>query len=244
MKRAFWTICLALVFLAAPLAWGHYTWLVRTHYSASGDMAYLEIGHGHHFPESEEAPSVSHLKAFLVNAKGESKPLPLKAEGKTLKFEAPLAGRELARVYYARDRGVISQTAEGWKDGGRDQHPGAKQSMKMLQYGIAWVGFVGTSNSAKPLGLELELNYETGMRGRMVRVMRKGKPAKDVAVLAVLGEDSEIDLGKTDGQGYVSAGKVPEGKPVLFSTRLESPAAKGANFDKTVLGCTLSLPGN
>ncbi|MCW5963327.1 MAG: DUF4198 domain-containing protein [Bryobacterales bacterium] len=243
MRRTILSVCTLAAFFLAPLAWGHYTWLARTHYSPSGDIAYLEIGHGHDFPVSEEAPSTTHLQAFLVNDGGERKPLRITKEGTALKLEAPLAGRELARVYYVRDRGVISQTADGWKDGGRDQHPGAKSSIKTTQYGIAWVGFQGTTNNAKPLGLELELNYEKGIRGRLVRVMRSGKPARGVDVLAVMGEDSEVALGKTDAQGYVSADKLPVDKAMLFSVRQELPAAKGAQYDKTVLGCTLSIPG-
>lgn len=243
MKRPALSVCALAALLVVPLAWGHYTWLARTHYSASGDTAYLEIGHGHSFPVSEEAPQATHVQAFLVNAKGERKPLSIAQDGKALKLEAPLAGRDLARVYYVRDRGVISQTADGWKDGGRDQHPGAKSSVKTTQYGITWVGFLGTTNNAKPLGLELELNYEKGIRGRLVRVMRSGKPARGVDVLAVMGEDKEIALGKTDAQGYVSADKLPEDKATLFSVRLELPAAKGVQFDKTVLSCTLSIPG-
>ncbi|MCU0228675.1 MAG: DUF4198 domain-containing protein [Bryobacterales bacterium] len=244
MKRACLLLTVVVLLATVPMAWGHYTWLVRTHYSSGGDKAFLEIGNGHHFPESEAAPNVSHVKVFLVNAKGEQKSLPFQVSGKALAIEAPLAGKELARVYYVRDRGVMSQTAEGWKEGGRDQHPTAKQSTKMLQYGIAWVGFQGSAIGAKPLGLELELNYETGMRGRMVRVMRQGKPAKDIAVVAVLGEDNEIELGKSDAQGYVSAAKAPEGKAVLYSARFEMPATKGANFDKSSITCTLSVPGN
>lgn len=243
MRRTSILAAMGLALLLAPIASAHYTWLLRTHYSASGNIAFLEIGHGHDFPVSEEAPASSHLQAYLVSRNGDKKSLPIARDGKVLKIEAPLAGRELARVYYVRDRGVVSQTAEGWKDGGRDQHPGAKSSMKTLQYGIAWVGFQGTSTGAKPLGLELELTYETGLRGRMVRVMRNGKPARNIPLKAVLGEDQEIDLGSSDGQGYVSADKVPAGKPVLFSVRLELPAPKGASYDKTVLGCTLSVPG-
>ena len=222
MKWRYVSICAIAVLLLAPLAWGHYTWLVRTHYSASGDQAYLEIGHGHDFPVSEEAPNATHLKAFVVNASGEKKPLDLRKEGNALKMEAAMPSREMARVYYVRDRGVISQTASGWKDGGRDQHPEAKTSMKSTQYGIAWVGFQGTTPNAKPLGLELELNYEKGMRGRLVRVLRNGKPARDIEVLAVLGEDDEKKLGKTDKQGYVSADAVPDGRSEEHTSELQS----------------------
>ncbi len=243
MNPRIWLVFSLAALSIVPLAWGHYTWLVRTHYSATGDTAYLEIGHGHDFPVTEAAPSSAHMKAFVVDAKGERKPLDLAADGKALKLTTPMAGRELARVYYVRDRGVISQTADGWMDGGRDKHPGAKASMKLTQYGITWIGFQGTTNNAKPLGLDLELNYEKGIRGRLVRVMRSGKPARGVDVLAVLGEDQEVPLGKTDSQGYVKADKLPADKAILFSVSLELPASKGSNFDKTVLGCTLSIAG-
>lgn len=242
MKRIPSLLCLSVVLLCAPLVWGHYTWMVRTHYSAAGDRAYLEIGHGHDFPRSEEAPGSTHFKVFAEGPDGKHNPVSFKKEGPALKLEVPLADRGLRRVYYVRDRGVISQTASGWKDGGKDQHPGAKASMKSMQYGIAWIGFTGTTNSVKPLGLDLELNYEKGMKGRRVRVLRNGKAARNLEVLAVLGEDNEKVLGKSDRDGYVSVDSLPAGAAVLFSARVEEAAPKGANYDKTVLGCTLSLP--
>lgn len=243
MQRILPLMCLLAALLFVPLAWGHYTWLARTHYNNSGDRVYLEIGHGHDFPTSEEAPASTHLKVFAETAGGKQTPVEFKKEGNALKLEVPLPDRSLRRVYYTRDRGVMSQTAAGWKEGGKDQHPGAKASMKSTQYGIAWVGFSGTTNSAKALGLDLELNYEQGLKGRRVRVLRKGKAARNIEVTAVLGEDKEKALGKSDRDGYVSADALPEHAAILFSVRVEEAAPKGANYDKTVLACTLSLPG-
>jgi len=241
MKAFTTTLSLAAILMLAPSVWAHYTWLVRTHYNAAGTQAVLELGHGHHFPLSEEAPGAKYLKVYLETPKGPQE-IEAKSAGKALKLEAPLADRGLKRVYYVRDRGVISQTAAGWKDGGKDQHPGAKASMKSIQYGIAWIGFTGTTNSSKALGLDLELNYEKGMKGRRVRAFRKGKPARDLEIIAVLGEDNEKSLGKTDKEGYVIADSLPTGKPVLFTVRVEEQAPKGSNYDKNVLSCSLSLP--
>ncbi|MCC6265662.1 MAG: DUF4198 domain-containing protein [Bryobacterales bacterium] len=240
--RSSFLLTLALL-LAATLAWGHFNWLIRTHYSASGDTAYLEIGHGHGFPVSEEASSLANLKAYLVAANGSRQPVQIANGPKSLKLEVKLPSKDLARVYYVRDRGVRSQTAAGWKEGGRDAHPGAKTVRKSLDYGISWVGFNGTTYNAKPLGLDLELNYESGLRGRMVRVWRKGKPARDIDVLAVAAGDREIKLGKTDRDGYVKVTEaVPERGPVLFSTALTEKGAKGANYDQESVSCTLALP--
>ncbi|MDZ7639181.1 MAG: hypothetical protein U5J83_13180 [Bryobacterales bacterium] len=198
-------IALLALLLAASLGWSHYTWLVRTHYSASGDTAYLELGHGHDFPVSEEAPATTHLKAFLVGEDGSRKPVKMATTPKSLKLEAKLASKKLARVYYVRDRGVMSQTSGGWKDGGRDQFPDAKASRKILQYGIAWVGFTGTTNSSAPLGLELELNYESGLRGRMVRAWRKGKPAREGGSDCGIGRRPRDQAGQ-DGSGWLCEG--------------------------------------
>lgn len=229
--------------MTALLGWGHFNWLLRTHYSASGDTAYLEIGHGHGFPSSEEAASLTNLKAFFVGANGSRQPVKITAGAKSLRLEVKLPSKELARVYYVRDRGVRSQTANGWKEGGRDKFPDAKAVRKSSDYGISWVGFNGTTYNAKPLGLGLELNYESGMRGRLVRVWRNGKPAKGVEVLAVLGEHREIKLGKTDRDGYVKVAEtVPEHVPVLFSVAVTEQAPRGANYDQESLSCTLALP--
>jgi len=243
MRRIFPLLCLLVAILCAPIAWGHYTWLVRTHYNSSGDRAFLEVGHGHSFPKSEDAVAAEHLKVFAEGAGGKVAPVQFKKEGNVLKLEVHLADRNVRRVYFSRERGVISQTASGWKDGGRDQHPGAKASMKSTQYGIAWIGFSGSTTGAKQLGLALELNYEKGLNGRRVRVLRDGKAARNIEVTAILGEDNEKALGKTDRNGYVQADAVPEGAAVLFSARVEEAAPKGANYDKSVLSCTLSIPG-
>lgn len=224
-------------------AWGHYSWLTRTHYSKSGDTAYLEIGVGHDFPDSEQAPSTANLQAFFVPSSGSRQPLKVSPAAKSLQLEVKLPSKDLARVYYVRDRGVQSQTASGWKPGGRKEFPTAKTSRRMVSYGITWVGFNGSTSNAAPLGLDLELNYEAGLRGRGVRVWRKGKAARDVEVTAVLGEDREIKLGKTDRDGYVAvSGSVPEHVPVLFSAALQEKAPKGADYDEEMLSCTLALP--
>jgi uncharacterized GH25 family protein len=237
--------CVALAVVAvlgfAPLVWGHYTWMVRTHYSSAGDRAYLEIGHGHEFPKSEAAINEEGLSVVLTDASGKAHNLSPKKDGNVLKIEAPLATKQQQRVHYVRDRGVMSQTADGWKPGGRDQHPQAKTSRKTLQYGITWIGFSGTTTGAKPLGLALELNYEAGMRGRMVRVMRDGKPVRNVEVRAVFSEEDERSLGKTDRQGYVSADSLPKGQSLLFTASIDEPAPRNSNFDSLVLSCTLSV---
>lgn len=243
MQRILSFLCVFVALGCVPMAWGHYTWLLRTHYNNAGDRGYLEVGHGHGFPRSEEAVAGEHLKVFAEGVGGKQSPVQFKKEGNALKLEVPLPDRSLRRVYFTRERGVISQTAAGWKDGGRDQYPGAKTSMKSTQYGIAWVGFVGTTNSAKPLGLALEVNYEKGLHGRRVRVLRNGKAARNIEVTAILGEDNEKALGKTDRNGYVKVDSLPEAAAVLFSARIEEAAPKGANYDKNVLTCTLSIPG-
>jgi uncharacterized GH25 family protein len=233
---------LLLALVLTPLVFGHYTWLVRTHYSSSGDIAYLELGHGHEFPHSEEAMSAESLKVFVSGANGNAKALTPQRDGNVLKIEAPMAGRDLQRVYYVRDRGIMSQTADGWKQGGKDKFPQAKTSRRIVQYGITWVGFTGTTTSARPLGLDLEMNYETGMRGRLVRVMRNGKPARDIEVRAVFSEEDERSLGKTDRQGYVSADTLPKNRAILFSASVEEPAPKNSNFNINALSCALSIP--
>lgn len=236
---------LALLFglvLTATLGWSHYTWLVRTHYSASGYTAFLELGHGDKFPISEEAPSTTYLKAFLVGQDGARRALEIATAPSALKIEAKLTSKQMARVYYVRDRGVISQTSSGWKDGGKDKYPDAKASRRSLQYGVSWVGFTGTTNNAAPIGLELELNYESGIRGRLVRAWRNGKPLRNLEIVAILDDEKEIKLGQTDRDGYVKVSSVPEHVPVLFSASLTEKAPKGSNFDETVLACTFALP--
>lgn len=229
--------------LAATLGWGHYTWLVRTHYSPGGDTAYLEFGHGHAFPVSEEAPSSANVKAFLATADGKRTPVSLPPAAKAVTVEVKLPSKNLARVYYVRDRGVMSQTASGWKAGGRDQHPDAKAARKFFQSGVAWVGFAGTTNNAAPLGLDLELNYESGIRGRLVRVWRKGKPLRDVEVVAVFGDEKEVKLGKTDRDGYAKVtDAVPARGAVLFTASVVEKAPKGANYEEESLSASVALP--
>lgn len=237
--------CFALL-VAATLSFGHYTWLVRTHYSPAGDVVYLEFGHGHSFPVSEEAPSTSAVKAFLATADGKRTPVALSAaekSEKSVKVEVKLPSKNLARVYYVRERGVWSQTASGWQEGGRDKFPDAKVARKSFQAGIAWVGFAGTTNNAAPLGLDLELNYESGIRGRLVRAWRKGKPLRDLQVTAVLPGEREVKLGKTDRDGYVKVlDEVPARTAVLFTATLTEKAPKGANYDEDALSVSLALP--
>ena len=220
---------------AAITALAHYTWLAPVAAPLEvGKTATVRIGHGHKFPQSEEAINASQIDLFAIAPSGAKVKLEAAVDGNAV--TAPYAVKEagLHRIAFVQDRGVTSRTPRGVKAGGRDKNPDATQAYRTLRTAVAYCGASGiAATGGKPLGLEIELTGEMSGGAWKLRLMKQGQPAADAPIEVFLaGATRAVAAGKTGPDGRLGY-QAPAGAkgPALFFVSLKDPAPAGAKYD-------------
>ncbi len=217
------------LFAAATLtAFAHYTWLAPAAAFEPGKPATIRIGHGHLFPQSEEAINARQVELFAVAPSGAKIKLQ-PAQGASF-VSATFTPTEPGahRLALTQDRGIASRTPKGVKKGGRDQNPDASQSYRTFRTAVSYLG----AASGKPIGLEIELAAERSAGAWHVQLRKNGQPAGGVEVEAFLaGAAHPTALGKTAADGKVHFTPPAGAKgPAIFTVAFKDPAT-GASYD-------------
>jgi uncharacterized GH25 family protein len=219
---------------AAVIGFGHYTWIAPVAKLETGKPSEIRIGHGHKFPESEEAINARQIDMFAVTPSGarvKLTPAPA-ANAVTASFTPPEAGAY--RIAFVQDRGVSSRTPRGVKPGGRDQNPDATTASRTLRTAVAYAATAGVAvSSAKPLGLEIELSGTFHSGAWQLQLMKQGKPLADTPVEVFLaGAPKAVEAGKTGPDGKLRY-QPPAGAkgPAVFIAEKKEPAPSGAKYD-------------
>jgi uncharacterized GH25 family protein len=217
-------------------ALAHYTWIapmpVRL---VVGKPSTLQIGHGHRFPQSEEAINAGQLDLFVLTPFGAKEKLHAAKAGTAVTATYTPKQEGFYRIAFVQDRGVSSRTPSGLKPGGRDKNPDATQASRTLRTAIAYATTAGAASiGGKPLGVEFEL-AGTLEKGRWsVQLMKQGKPVAGVPVEVFVADTGRAhDAGKTDSQGRVTFQPSPGLKgPAMFSA-MQKDSAQGMPYDFT-----------
>lgn len=225
MRRQF-----VLAFLAtAAAALAHYTWIAPIAPLEAGKLATIRIGHGHRFPQSEEAINVRQIDLYAIAPSGLKTKLEPTAASNVV--AAAFTPKESGphRIVMTQDRGISSRTPGGVKRGGRDANPDATQSYRTFRSAVAYAGAV----SAKRIGLELELTAELSSGAWNVQLLKQGKPAAGISVSVFLaGSATATDAGKTGPDGKLRYQPPSDVKgPAMFSVEFKDPAPAGAPYD-------------
>lgn len=220
----------------AVIGLAHYTWVAPSaKFLAIGKPTTIQIGHGHAFPESEEAIDASQIDAFAVSPSGARAKLQPVKSGDALSAEFAAKERGLHRIAFVQDRGVNSRTPGGLKPGGRDKNPNATQAYRTLRTAVA---YARTSESVlmagKPLGIEFELTGTLAKGIWSIQLFRQSKPVEGVTIeVIVAGTGTAHQTGKTDSIGRVSFQPSTSWKePAMFSAVLKEPA-QGQSYEYT-----------
>src|SRR5690606_25630542 len=103
-----------------------------------GEATEFRIGSGHTFPFSEAPLNAEHLKAFVLAPSGKRTDIPTSASGRFLSGRYTPTEDGMYRFVFVQDRGVMSQTTRGYLPGGKDKHPGARQSFRSFRSAVAY----------------------------------------------------------------------------------------------------------
>ncbi len=230
MKTVPRTVLTCALLGAATLS-AHFVWVEMNPALKIGEPARIRLGYGHDLAKSASAPNAEGLKLWAVGPSGARSELQPAADGDWLAASFTPKQKGCYRLVFVQDRGVISQTADGYKPGGRDVHPNAKRSIKSWRTGSVYAATPNARLVAKPLDLPLEILAERTQSGEVgLTVYRNGKPAAGVEVTcAAPGSTTAQKSGVTDAQGRLTA--KPAKLPVLFLASVSTPAPAGSKYE-------------
>jgi len=228
--------------LLAVTAFAHYTWIAPVDALEVGKTASIRIGHGHKFPQSEEAINAAQVDLFVLTPSGARVKLAAASAGTAVNATYAVKEAGLHRIAFVQDRGITSRTPKGVRPGGRDKNPDASQSYRTLRTSVSYVTTSRSSAAnAKPLGLEFELTAESISGVWHLLLLKSGKPAAGVPVEAfIAGAAKAIDAGKTGSDGKLSFTPPAGAKgPAMFSAETKGAPPQGAPYDSVNLSTSL-----
>ncbi|HPW16813.1 MAG TPA: DUF4198 domain-containing protein [Candidatus Aminicenantes bacterium] len=228
----------------AVTLFAHYTWLSPAPSPARvGETVTVLLSSGHAFPESEEPVRGVELRMTLAGPSGASRALTPKDQGRGPEAAFKVEAEGVYRVAGEYDRGVISRTPEGWKPGGRAEHPGAASVIKAYNSFLCAVRTPAAAlGSPEPLGLLFEVSWKVEGRKLVALATAQGKPAEGVEISAILGSGEAKPAGRTGRTGRAEI-EVPESfkGSILLTGSLSKPMPAGSAYDEERLSSSCLL---
>jgi len=222
----------------------HFTWIrVDNGKIAKGKPVHLKISHGHDFPSAGSSLPASSIKAYLKDPAGKIKKIEKVKREKGYNSAKFIPESEGAYVFYFIYGPIIrSKTTRGWKTGGPDKYPKARDSFQKYETSAAYAKTEGSDwNNFKPLGLKYELSpIKIGDKIEMILLL-DGKPISgiEIEMTTISGSKS---VGKTDKKGIFKYKPVNGFKgEILFSAEVRNKALKGANYKKELYITTMLI---
>lgn len=220
----------------AVAAWAHYTWIAPAGAARLqvGQTATLQIGHGHRFPQSEEAINARQADCFVLTPAGVRVKLAPAASRSAVAASYTPREPGVHRIVMIQDRGVSSRTPQGVKPGGKDRNPDATQASRTFRTSVAYASTAPADRmKPPPAGVEVELTGELAQREWRLHLWQHGKPRPGVSVEVFLaGARQAVAAGKTGPDGALIYRLPAAAKgPALFSAAWREPAPPGAAYD-------------
>lgn len=236
LRHLAWTGLLLAGILAA-----HYTWIAPVSL-VKGKAARIAIGHGHHFPESEEAIAAAQVKAFAVAPSGNRSELKAAKAGRIVEVDYTPVEEGTHAIGFVQDRGVTSRTPAGVKPGGRDVNKDAVAAFRTIRTAVTFATTGRVTLPRKSLGLDLEIVPRVVGTAVTLQLTRSGKPlaGQSIEVLTSASKEAKT-VGETDAAGTVVYQTGTVAGPLLFIAGVAEPAAKGLAYETTNLSTSLYL---
>jgi uncharacterized GH25 family protein len=235
LSRTVVRIGVAAVFLGgAVLAFAHSAWLAPAPGKVrAGSPVAVVLASGHSFPRSEEPVKGLDLKMKVIAPDGKTEVVGTADKGRGLEASFPTSSEGLYRAVIEYDRGIISQTSEGWKPGGRSNYPSARSVIKSYNSFICAVRTLKAGPAAPaPLGLAFELSWKAEGGRLAVMATDRGRPVASAEISAVFGSGDIKPIGKTDASGRLTI-EVPVDfhGPVLLTGAISKEMPAGSDYD-------------
>jgi hypothetical protein len=227
------------------MAAAHAQWLlVREPLCSVGDTITVELGSGHDFPKSDMAEAPDEAAVWAVAPDGTRQRLSMNPRETDLSAWYVPGQEGCHRVFFEVNRGVISRTAEGWQDGGRDIWP---ETELCLNYFIGAMTFVAASDltlGGTPLGLPLEVQIDAvEPEALMLRVYRGGASAGDQEIRLWQSENGFVSVGRTDTEGrFRLDADLVKDDFVLIGATYSRDREPGGNCDRDMFRFNIALP--
>jgi uncharacterized GH25 family protein len=229
---------------SAILLFAHATWVAPVAGPLEvGKTVTVQVGNGHTFPASETVVPNENLQMYAVAPSGSKSKLQPNPAGLFVAASYKVAEPGVHRFVFVQDRGVMSRTPQGLKPGGRDQNPGATQSMKMYRSAVAYAATSGAKSKSLPaVGLTFEMLPSRSGDSMTVTALLDSKPVSGAAIRAVWPAKPEQELGSTGSDGKFSY-RIPQGASgqFLLVAALSEKAGSEAKYDTSSYSTALHL---
>lgn len=230
--------------VAAATVWAHFTWIApAVSPLVVGQIAKLQIGNGHHFPESETALRPGGVEVFGIAPSGKKTKLASAVTGTSLAAEYKVEESGMHRFVLLQDRGILSWTTNGVRPGGKAEHPGATRSARVFRSAISYAATPGAQyEKTKPLGIPFEMVAEVSSSEVILTVLKDSKPCVGAEIRLAAHDLGDKALGKTgpDGRFVYPLGSGAKGA-MLFAVEFIEPAAASANYDRAEFAASVQL---
>jgi len=233
--------------LGAGSAAAHAQWLLaHASVCAPGDSVRVELGSGHAFPQSDTAEDPEEAAVWSVAPDGTRRRLTMRVQGSRLESVFVPDSYGCHRLFFEVDRGLISRTAEGWSDGGRDRWPDAEQCLHYFIGSSTCVSCGSGVWESAALGLPLEVQVEAIEAGSVVvRAYLAGAPAPDLEIRLWDAATGFALLGRTDADGrYHIAGDLATDDGLFLSATYYRDWEPGGNCDRDVFRFNVIVPAS
>lgn len=197
------------------LAFGHVTWI-----DIVSSQKKIVIGHGHHYPKSEECPNPASLAQVGSWQNQKFAKLTLAREAHYL--SASLPADPPAMAFFSQNPVIYTRTTRGMKIGPKSQFSNVVDSFRKT---VSGKSLTDLKAGMIPAGLPAELLVKKNNDTYEIYFIMAQKPVFGASISYCLsGSDAEQLLGKTDAYGQV---KFKPGKKGNFlitgSFRQDSP---------------------
>ncbi len=233
--RTKFTKALLLTLACASASWTHFTWVAASGEFQPGKTVKIMVAHGDRFPQSEEAVNAAQVKLFVLAPSGARTDMKPTSTGTGIAADFVVKESGPHRIAFVQDRGAMSRTPTGVRQGDRRKNPGALEAFTMLRTGVWHAG-----KDHKPVGLDCELSAARDGSTWHVQLLRKGKPLAGQLVQVVLnGQKDAVDLGKTGAEGKVDFKSSTSSGPAMFLAEFKENGPIGGGVDHHRFSTTL-----
>jgi uncharacterized GH25 family protein len=242
MRNILKVLCLSVsMIMISGLTYSHSSWIRLVKADKNNRAVFVRIAHGHKFPEGGHKLLPEFLKVYSISDTGIKTYLNMDKSGDGLSgsfMTTALGNQHFCFIY---DRGVMSKTTQGWKQGGKDLYPKAIQRMKSIVCGN---GFIGSLlKEIHPAGLPVELVLMNSGKEITLRLLKDAKPYANADILIQLPGKEEKLIGKTGANGEIKIGLPAEKGEMLFAAefKITYPADQEVNVENYCATLYLNL---
>lgn len=240
MRNIFKVLCLSVsMIMISSLTFSHSSWIRLAREDKNSKSILVMIAHGHKFPEGGHKLQPEFVKVYEIDGKGNKTQFLLNETVNSLSGSFKKDVQKGGRFCFVYDRGVMSKTTRGWKQGGKDVHPEALQRMRSLVSGCGLIGM--DLKETSPMGFPVELLLVKFDKDVTLHLLKDSKPYAGADIMVQLPGKEEKLAGKTDAKGEIKIALPARKGEMLFAAEFRINHPAGSDLDVENFNATLYL---